>query len=59
MKYLGVAVALIDCRICAEEIKIALAVCVPYKRALAAFKHYGDGCVVVCSIALLAINDLH
>lgn len=55
---LGVAVALIDRRVSAEEVEILLAVHVPHEGPAAALQHHGNGRIIMCSILLLAIDQL-
>lgn len=56
--YLWVAVTLIDCRVGAQEVKVALAISVPDKGTLSFLQHYRYGGVVVGTILLLAVNQL-
>jgi hypothetical protein len=56
--HLGVAVALVDCGVGGQEVKVAAAVDVPHKRALAAADDDGDGRVVVGAVAVLAVDVL-
>jgi hypothetical protein len=56
--HLGVAVALIERRVAAEEVKVAAAVDVPHEDALAAVEHHGEGVVVVCAVELLPVYHL-
>ena len=57
--YLWVVVPLIGGRIGAEEVIVALAIYVPHKAALCLVQDNGNGCIVVGSILVFPLNELH
>mmetsp|Transcript_16859 Transcript_16859/g.43198 ORF Transcript_16859/g.43198 Transcript_16859/m.43198 type:complete len:298 (-) Transcript_16859:104-997(-) len=53
-----VTVALVDGRIGAEEVKVALAVDIPHKHSLAALENHGQRRIVVCTEGVLLADNL-
>lgn len=57
--YLWVVVPLIGGRIGAEEVIVALVIYVPHKAALCLVQDDGNRCIIVGSILVFPLNELH